>query len=904
MTKLVVQPKGEIVKRSWASEDVSHLFTHFSTGERGLTLTEVVKRLKRYGSNSLPATKTLSLFQIFLHQFQSPLIYILVIASIIVFFLGDVTDTVVILAVLLANAVIGVFQEGKAQNTLRALQNFTKTQAVAIRDGVEELIVDEEIVPGDIIVLREGDKVPADARLFEVKNLRVDESALTGESEPVSKNSETISQSITNPADQRNMVFRGSFIVAGSAKAIVVATGVQTVIGGISQKIFGLDTEIPLNKDIRILSKKVGIGVLAVSVIVFGIGILYGNSISEMFFTAVAVAVSLVPEGLPVVITLVLSIGAYRMAKQNALVKNLAAVEALGQTSVIAVDKTGTITKNELMIEKVFVSGKTFSILGNGYEPRGDVLYDSIPVDPANHPEIIFMGKIATFCANARVVLNEKEGIWHVAGDPTEAAMLVLGEKVGFHKDELEQEEPQINDIPFDSKLKYHATLHSVKNKSFLSIVGAPESVLGLSTNIRIGTHVKKLTEAAKTEIEDLVHAMSRDGLRVLAVSYVSDFKGELNKDPISSATFVGLLGMRDVLREGVRESVEAARESGVRIVMITGDHKVTAETIAREAGIYRDGDSIVTGSELTSISVGEVLKKLPRTSVFARVSPEEKLDIIRFLKKNGDIVAMTGDGVNDALSLVAADLGIAMGKIGTEVSKEAADIVLLDDNFKSIVSAINEGRNIYLSIKKVILYLFSTGMGELLSVVGAMLLFLPPPVFPTQILWLNLVTDGFLVVALAFEPKEQVKKRINRNGSGFFFDKHSIFRSFTMGLTMAVVTIFIFRHYSGIDMAKAYTMSLTVLAALQWWNAWNVKSAHESMWSKKIFGNHYLIIATCIVISLQFFAIYNPVMQKLLKTTALTFTEIAIAVALSFSIVLVEELRKFVYRSRHVVQI
>ncbi len=900
MAKAAIKENSELVKLSWSSKSSADCFNYFNSTERGLTLNEVVKRIKQYGRNSLPAVKTLSTAKLFLRQFQSPLIYILLIASGVVLFLGEFTDTIVIIVVLIINALIGVLQEGKAQNTLEALKNFTKTQAVVVREGVEEVIIDEEVVPGDVIVLREGDKVPADARLFEVRNIRIDESAMTGESEPVSKNIDVVSKTITNPADQRNMVFRGSLVVAGSARAIVVATGVQTLIGGISQKMIGLDTEIPLNKDIKILSRNIGLGVLVISALVFGVGILYGNSVNDMFFTSVAVAVSLVPEGLPVVITLVLSIGAYRMAKQNALVKNLAAVEALGQASVIAVDKTGTITKNELMIEKVFVGGKLFSVLGNGYEPRGDVLFDSIPIDPANHPELMFAGKIATFCANARVVLREKEKTWQVSGDPTEAAMLVFGEKIGFHKDELEQEEPQINDLPFDSKLKYHATLHSVKKKAFLSVVGAPESVLDLSTNIRFGTYVKKLTEAGKAEIESLIHSMSREGLRVLAVSYISDYKEELNVNPIHGATLVGLFGMRDVLREGVRESVEAARANGVRVVMITGDHKITAETIAREAGIYKEGDSIITGKELTSLPIGEILKRVPITSVFARFSPEEKLDIIQFLKKNGDTVAMTGDGVNDALSLVAADLGIAMGGIGTEVSKEAADIVLLDDNFKSIVAAISEGRNIYLGIKKVIQYLFSTGLGELFTVVGAMLIFLPPPVFPTQILWLNLVTDGFLVVALAFEPKENVQKRIAIRGRGFFFDKHSIMRAVLMGITMAVITVAVFRIYLGIDPAKAYTMSLTVLAALQWWNAWNVKSDHESIWSKNIFGNPYLIIATCAVIVLQFWAIYHPIMQHVLKTTALSFIEIVIAIVVSFIIVLVEEARKFVYRSRH----
>ncbi|HLP44208.1 MAG TPA: cation-translocating P-type ATPase, partial [Candidatus Nanoarchaeia archaeon] len=793
-------------KLSWSDKTVAACFAAFNSTERGLELTDVVKRLKLHGPNALPEPKTMSVAQLFLKQFQSPLIYILLIASIVVLFLGDVADTIVILVVLLINAVIGVLQEGKAQNTLKALQNFTKTQAVAIRDGVEEVIVDEEIVPGDIIVLREGDKVPADARLFEVKNLRLDESALTGESEPVSKTIDVISKAVTSTADQRNMVFRGSLVVAGSARAIVVATGLNTVIGGISKKMIGLDTEIPLNKNIKILSRNVGIAVVVISALVFGIGVLYGNSIESMFFTSVAVAVSLVPEGLPVVITLVLSIGAYRMAKQNALVKNLAAVEALGQASVIAVDKTGTITKNELMIERVFVGGKHFSVMGNGYEPRGDVLFDGIPVDPANHPELIFAGKIATFCANARVMLREKEGTWQVAGDPTEAALLTFGEKVGFHKDELEQEEPQVNDLPFDSKLKYHATLHSVKKKSFLSVVGAPESVLGLSNQIRVGAHVKKLTEAVKNEIEVAVHAMSRQGLRVLAFAYVSDYAGELGVDPVHGVTLVGLFGLRDVMREGVRESVQAAQANGLRVVMITGDHKLTAETIAREAGIYREGDEILTGQDLSRIPTGDLVKMLPRVSVFARVSPEDKLDIIQLLKKNGDIIAMTGDGVNDALSLVAADLGIAMGKIGTEVSKEAADIVLLDDNFKSIVSAIDEGRNIFAGIKKVVVYLFSTGLGELFTVVGAMLFFLPPPVFPTQILWLNLVTDGFLVVALAFEPKERIKTRITPGGKGFFFGKHAVIRAVLMGLTMSVITIVVFKSLFDVDSAKAYT--------------------------------------------------------------------------------------------------
>ncbi len=901
MVKADAQENNPSPVRTWYREAVVETFSAFSTTERGLDMVEVVKRLKQYGPNCLPAAKTLSFFRIFINQFLNPLIYILLIASIVVFFLGEITDAIVIVSVLIINAVIGVIQEGKAQNTLLALENFTKTEAVALRNGVEEVIGDQEIVPGDVIVLREGDKVPADARLFELKNLQIDESALTGESTPVSKNIDVIEKKTDNPADQLNMVFRGSLVVSGAARAVVVATGVSTVIGGISRKMVTINTDIPLNKSIQSLSKFIGVGVLLISASVFGLGILYGNSAGDMFFTAVAVAVSLVPEGLPVVITLVLSIGAYRMAKQNALVKNLGAVEALGQASVIAVDKTGTITKNELMVEGLYIDGKTYEVTGNGYESKGNILLDGAALDPANHPEILFAGKIATFCANARVSFHEKEQLWKVSGDPTEAALLVFGEKAGFHKDELEQEERQVSDLPFTSDTKYHATVHMVNKKSFLSVVGAPENILALSNKIWNGSKTpRKLSDTHKAEIEAAVQTMSSRGLRVVAFSYIPNYKEELGVAPIQNAVFIGFFAMRDVLREGVRESIEIARANGVRVVMITGDHRFTAKAIAREAGIFREGDEIITGKELKTMTKAELVVHLNRVSVFARVTPESKLDIIELLRANGDIVGMTGDGVNDALSLVAADLGIAMGKVGTEVSKEAADIVLLDDNFRSVTLAIEEGRNIYHGIKKVILYLFSTGLGELLTVVIAMVVFLPLPLLPTQILWLNLVTDGFLVAALAFEPKEKLRNRIVKKGNRFFFDRLAILRTLTMGLVMASVTLFVFSIALKTDAAKAYTLSLTVLAAMQWWNAWNVRSEKKSIWSKKMWTNPYLVVATVIVIGLQLFAIYNPIMQKLLNTTALSLTELGAAVMISLSIVFVEELRKLLRIAFH----
>ena len=885
----------------WHALSIEECLGKLSSSLKGLTSNEAVRRLKTYGPNALPLKPPTRQTVLFLRQFQSPLIYILLLASVIVFFLGGISDSIAILAVLFINACIGLFQEGKAENTLAALQKFTKTDATVLRDDGEVVLGDREIVPGDIIILREGDKIPADARLLEEKMLKVDEAALTGESEPVTKTTEKLPAHVLPTADEKNMIFKGSLVMTGMARAIVVSTGVSTVIGALSKKIADIDTDVPIKKNIIILSRFIGIGVIVASLVVFLIGLFYGNSAHDMFFTAVTVAVSLIPEGLPIVITLVLATGVFRMAKQNALVKKLGAVEALGQATVIAVDKTGTITKNELMVEEVYAAGKHFSVLGSGYEPRGDILFSDNKVDPANHPELLFAAKMAVFSSNARVTFKEDEGVWRVIGDPTEAAMKVFGEKIGFLKDDIEREEPQITELPFDSKVKYHTTLHSVDKKKLLTVVGAPEAVLSLCEFLEKDGKIQKITDEERKDIELVIHEMSHKSLRVLVCGTVLNYKGNFGTDPIGGLTFTSIYGLRDVLREGVCESIEEARNLGLRVIMITGDHKNTAEAIAREAGIFHEGDHVLTDEDLLNMNDTELLLRLPKTSVFARITPEHKFKIIELFRKRGDVIAMTGDGVNDALSLAAADLGIAMGKGGTEVSKEAADIVLLDDNFRSIVAAIEEGRNMYRAIKKVIVYLFSTGLGELFTIIGAMLLLLPLPFVPTQILWLNLVTDGFLVVALGLEPME--KSGMN-NGSvhaknKFFFDRRTILRTFIMGIVMSFGSVMIFYSFSSIDPLKASTIALTTLAMFQWWNAWNVRSESSSVLSRGLASNKYLIIATFFVIILQLFAIYNPIMQKILATVSLSFYDLFLAFSISLSLVLVEEFRKLLYR-RH----
>ncbi|MDO8664290.1 MAG: HAD-IC family P-type ATPase [Candidatus Liptonbacteria bacterium] len=915
-------------KAGWHTRVIPEILDALRSHERGLTKEEATERFREYGPNKLPEGKVDGLFVIFLRQFQSPLIYVLFAAAGIVFAMGQIVDASIIFAVLLFNATVGTIQEGKAQNTLLALKKFAETSATVLRDGKELIVPDTEVMPGDIIVLQEGEKVPADARIIFANTLKIDEASLTGESEPVTKTDTALPIDMLPVADQKNMVFKGTHILSGNGTAVVVATGLATEIGKIAQKIATVNTEIPLKTNIRYLSRLIIFAVSIISASLIVLGVLSGKSFTEMFTTAVALSVSIIPEGLPIVMTLVLATGVRRMSKRNVLVKRLQAVEALGQTKIIAVDKTGTLTMNEMVIQRVYVDGKNFDITGSGYEPKGEATFDGKIIDSLNHPELLFSGKIAAFCANARLSFlparrnprlaeaigetqvgagGEETSTWKIAGDPTEAAMLVLSEKIGFRHDALEQETPKIFELPFDYQKKYHATIRAVDGKNFLTIVGAPEKVLELCKNIwhkpaspagRDGTET--LNGEMKKELEAVFHKLARNGFRVVAYAINSDSERSINPDAIPPLTFVGFFGMNDALRPEVKEAMQRVRAADMRVVMITGDHSLTAQAIAKEADIWREGDSVLTGEEIDKMSDDELAEKLARTSVFARVTPDHKLRIIQAYRKRGEIVAMTGDGVNDAPSLVAADLGVAMGKIGTEVAKEASDIVLLDDNFASIVSAAEEGRGIYKTIKKVILYLFSTSMGEVLVIAGALVLGFPLPLLAAQIIWLNFVTDGFLDVALAMEPKENglMQGKFERPKK-WIVDGLMAQRMFLMALPMAIGTLYLFIGYLETDLTKAWTISLTTLAVFQWFNAWNCRSESKSIFVMNPFSNMFLVGATATVISLQLFSVYNPFTQKFLRTTPLEFSEWVIIISIASSIILAEEIRKFFYRRR-----
>lgn len=879
----------------WHTKTAEDALKTLGTQSSGLGAKDAARRLEESGPNILPAAKVDTLPVIFLRQFASPLIYILLAAAAIVFYTGETVDAAIILAILVFNAVVGTIQEGKAQNTLQALRQYVETNATVVRDDLEIIIPDREVVPGDVLVVSEGEKIAADARLLESADLLVDQAALTGESEPVLKDSGVVEDAKAQAAEQRNMIFRGTYALHGSGRAVVTETASSTVIGRIAEQISRIDTDVPLKANIKYLSRAIIGAVAGIGLILLVLGIIQGQPLTVMFATIVSLSVSVIPEGLPIVMTLVLASGVWRMSKRNALVKKLQAVEALGQANVIAVDKTGTITKNELVVRKLW-SGEYFDVTGVGYEPRGEVQLES--GGPNTSPIVALAARIATFCSDAHVSYSEALALWRVSGDPTEAALGVFGKKVA-DRERVLAEAPRIAEIPFDYARKYHASLHRDRPHNFLAVVGAPEAILGRSTKIEKSGAAHPLTKKDREELEAVFSELSRKGIRVLAGAYRACEHDTLEDRDVHSLTFVAYFGLQDALRTEVKDATARAREAGMRVVMITGDHQLTATAIASEAGIYQEGDTVLSGSEVDALSDDELAARLERTSVFARVTPDHKLRIINAYKKRGDIIAMTGDGVNDAPSLVAANLGVAMGKIGTEVAKEAADIVLLDDNFGSIVSAVEEGRNIYKTIKKVMLYLFSTSLGEVLVIGGALFLGYPLPILAAQIIWLNFVTDGFLDVALAMEPKERglLAGRFEKPKK-LIVDALMAQRMLVMSIPMMLGTLYLFAGSFEENLPKAITISLTTMAAFQWFNAWNCRHESESIFTMDLLSNKYLIGATTIVVSLHLFAVYHPVGQAFLHTVPLTLAEWLVIIPVAATIILAEEVRKFFVRT------
>ncbi len=723
---------------------------------QGLSEAEIGQRREQFGLNKLAEEKKVPLYKRILDQFKDVLVLILIIAAVISGFLGDWVEAIIILAIVIINAILGVYQEGRAEQAVDALQKMSSPTARVLRGGVQQVIASEEVVPGDIVLIEAGDIVPADCRLIEASNLKADESALTGESVAVEKDASFVTEEEAGIGDRQNMLFSSTAITYGRGTAVVVGTGEKTEMGKIAGRLNAMEQELtPLQVNLNQLGKYLGIFCLVVVAITFIVGVARRGDVLDMFMTSVSLAVAAIPEGLSAVVTIVLALGMNRMAKRNAIVKRLLAVETLGSIDTICSDKTGTLTQNEMTVTRLYAGSAMYQVSGSGYAPVGEIS-SSQGAPVAENPVLQRLMEIATLCNESQLQQNS-DGSWGIIGDPTEAAMLSVAGKHGTVRSDLDAQYPRLGDLPFDSDRKMMSVFHDGFDEGKVSLTkGAPDIVLARSTTELTPDGVVPLTEARRAEILEANSAFARTALRVLSFAYSSHPDGDFESAE-SGMTFVGLMGMIDPARPEARDAITVCNQAGIRAVMITGDYLETAVAIADDLGLHHEGDTVLTGAQLEKMSDEELRKACETTSVYARVSPEHKVRIVEALQANDHIASMTGDGVNDAPALKRANIGVAMGITGTEVAKSAADMILTDDNFATIVHAVEEGRVIYSNIRKFVGFLLSCNVGEILVIFITMLVMGPDmtPLLPIQLLWLNLVTDSFPALALGQEAAE-----------------------------------------------------------------------------------------------------------------------------------------------------
>ncbi len=869
-----------------------------SDATRGLAAASVTRRRAEHGPNALPESARRPLALVFVNQLKSPLIYILFVAAVLAGGMGHWGDAAVILAVVLANALIGTFQEGRAERSMAALRRLSALRARVQRDGHEQAIPARDLVPGDILLLAAGDAVGADARLLEQVSLAAAEAALTGESVPVTKSVPALAEAL-GLADRRNMVFSGTHITAGRARAIVTATGTHTEVGAIARLTEGAqEPKTPLELRIEQFGRYLVAAALALFAVVVMLGLLRGLPIADVVMVAISQMVSMVPEGLPVAMTIALAVGMQRMAGRGAIIRRLSAVETLGSTTVICSDKTGTLTRNEMTVCELWLPGaRRIEISGVGYAPDGKFTEAGAEVDPAD-AGVTALLQAAVLCNDAEVAAPADDGTaWTVLGDPTEAALLVAAAKAGIDLQALRRQSPREAELPFDADVKMMATRHGGAAAAHVVVKGAPEAVLHLCA--RDG-------DAAVQAARGAAEAMAGQALRVLAVARVDDapLDAAHGFDALAGrATLLGLLGQIDPPRDEVKVAVAECRVAGIRPIMVTGDHKLTGLAIARALGIARDGDRAVDGTELERMNDAELLDGLDRIAVFARVHPAQKLRIVEALQSRGDVVAMTGDGVNDAPALARADVGVAMGITGTEVAKSAAKIVITDDNFATIVGAVEQGRVVYANLKKVILYLFATSMAEVLVLLLALVLGYRLPLAAVQILWINIVTEGTVTVNLVMDPPDGDEMRrapVPRNDRLLSIEMLS--RVVLMTSFIAVTTFgwFAWRQAQGVPYEMVRTETFTVLAMCQWFNVLNCQSATRSALHLGIVRNPWLLGGLALSVALQAAVIYWPPLGALFHTLPIEPADLLPMVGVASAVLWGEELRKLVVRTRH----
>ncbi|EPY6467737.1 calcium-transporting P-type ATPase, PMR1-type [Clostridium sporogenes] len=849
---------------------------------KGLSSEEVGKRKEKYGLNKLNSKKQKSLLKMFFEQLNDILIYILLAAAIISGVLGEISDALIIGIVVIINTVIGVVQESKAEKALEALKQLSTPKALVKRNGENVEIPSEDVVPGDVIVLDAGRYVPCDLRLIETANLKIEESALTGESVPVEKHAEEkLEDPKTSLGDQKNMAFMSTLATYGRGTGIAVGTGMNTEIGKIAKMLEGEDKELtPLQKKLAELGKILGFAALGICALMFVVGLLQKRDILEMFLTAISLAVAAIPEGLPAIVTIVLAMGVQRMIKENAIIRKLPAVETLGAVNIICSDKTGTLTQNKMTVIKFYTNNEIQDI-------------DKLNIEDNIHKmllENLVLCNDATFSKDSST------------GDPTEIALLEAGAKYNIVKNNIENEHKRIDEIPFDSDRKLMTTVNDFDDKNYVMTKGAIDNLLKISTNAYINGEVVPLTDEIKQNIMNASNEMSKNALRVLGAAYKILEDTNYNKENLEmDLTFIGLVGMIDPPRESVKDSIFECKNSGIKTIMITGDHKVTAFAIAKELGIAEDESQAIFGYELDDMSDSELSSKIESLRVFARVSPEHKVKIVKALKSKGNIVSMTGDGVNDAPSLKAADIGVAMGITGTDVAKGASDMVLTDDNFSTIVSAIKEGRNIYNNIKKSIIFLLSCNLGEIIALFIGILLGWPAPLRPIHLLWVNLITDSLPALSLGIDPGDpDIMDEKPRNPKESLFAGGAGISLILNGLLIGVLTLIAFEvgriRYSD-SLMHAQTMAFVVLSVSQLFHSFNMRHPKKSIFQLGLFTNKYLFASVIFGIFLQDMVITIPFLASIFKVFDLTMQDWIFVCALSIIPLIINEIVKFFKR-------
>ncbi len=882
---------------AWHNQELPVLLADFETKPQGLEQDDAAARLLRYGPNRLPERPPRPWWNILLSQFRSPLIYILVLAAGVSLLIGDIKDAGFIVLVLAINATIGCYQEWRAEQSCHALRKFLQIRSAVLRDGEVVEINAQEIVPGDVVWLESGNRVPADVRLMSATGLEIDESLLTGESLAVLKDAQWTSQEAVPLADRRNMAYAGSIVTRGRAKGLVVATGTKTSIGELALDVLGsIEGKAPLLVRMESFTRFIALAILIAIAVLGFIGVWFGNyTVSEMFLFAVALAVSAIPEGLPVAMTIALAVATSRMARRGVIVRRLTAVEGLGSCTLIAVDKTGTLTCNELMVGEIYLpDGKRMEVTGQGYKPVGQVLLGGDAVESGSSESLDRLVRTGLLCNESD--LHHRNGSWVWRGDAVDIAILSLGIKIGSTRERLSSEYPQVNQIPFEPEHRFAATFHSASDQTLVCVKGSPERVLGMCT-------VQDGSESPE-RYEQEANSMAERGFRVLALAQgiaSSEVAPSDSPELPPNLEFLGLIGMLDPLRPGIRETIRTCQEAGVQVVMVTGDHRSTATSIAKQIGLVDGENQVITGQELIDETSSILSEEIDRFRVFARVTPRQKLEYVQAARRAGHFVAVTGDGVNDAPALRAANIGVAMGRSGTDVAREASSLVLSDDNFATLVGGIEEGRVAYDNLRKVIYLAISTGGAEVILMALAISTGLPYlPLLPVQLLWLNLVTNGIQDIALAFEANEgDVLDRKPRDPQEPIFDRVMIERTVIAALTMGLVSYWTFVFLlpadpTQNDVAMARNSLLLLLVLFQNIHLGNCRSETKSAFWLSPFRSPILLAGTVSALAIHIVAMYLPLGQSVLHTAPVSFERWGVLLLLSLSIVPASELHKW----------